>query len=266
MFSARPRFSVRRLAAASAFSAIALMLSVYPAAAQTTVIGFGPGAIGAEDNATDTGASSYSLGFAFTANNASLITSLGYFNDPSFDPAHPFGSVVLNPKPTGTYSYTSSHDVGLYQVIPATSLAPETSLLLGSTTITSTSIADGDFLYNAITPIALVAGNQYVIAGVTGGTDPYVYAVQDSMGNDAKTVASPITYTQDRYAVSGTLAYPTITDGSSESGFFGPNFKITDTLPASAAPEPGQWSVLALAALGLGTLIVRVRRRAAAAE
>ena len=267
MFSVRPRFSVRRLAAASAFSAIALMLTVHPAAAQTTVIGFASGATGVEDNAANAqtiATGSYSLGFAFTANNASLITSLGYFNDPSFDPANPFGSVVLNPKTTGTYSYTSSHDVGLYQIIPATSLTTETSLLLGSTTITSTSIADGEFLYNAITPIALVAGNQYVIAGVTGGTDPYVYAVQNSMGKDAKTVASPITYTQDRYAVSDALVYPTVTNGDSGQGFFGPNFQIMDTLPASAAPEPGQWAVFAFGALGLGTLIVRARRRQAA--
>ena len=276
MFSVRPRFSVRRLAAASAFSAIALMLTVHPAAAQTTVIGFTPSAYGVTSNAASTfgspggtgstASTSYSLGFAFTANRSAVVTSLGYFNDPSFDLTQPFNTVSLSPEPSGSYVYTSSHDVGLYQVVPATALTPETGLLLGSTVITSTSTPGGDFLYNTITQIALIAGNQYVLAGVSGSQDPYIYNIEDDskeIGGVGLTVDPAFIYNQSRYTVSDKLAYAGSNDGS-EPGFFGPNFQIMDTLPASAAPEPGQWSVLALAALGLGTLIVRVRRRQAA--
>lgn len=246
-----------------------LLTSVHPAAAQTTVIGFTPGAYGATDNAADAGVSSYSLGFEFTANSNVFVTSLGYFNDPSFDPRNPFNTVSLSPEPAGSYSYASDHQVGLYQVVPGVGMTvAESGLLLGQTTITSAGTANGDFLYNAITPIALVAGDQYVIAGVTGARDPYLYNAEDdstTQGGVGLTVNQSITYDQDRYAVSSTLAYAGSTDPGSEPGFFGPNFQISNTLPTSAAPEPGEWAVLGLATLGFGTLVLRARCRQAAA-
>ncbi len=226
----------------------------YSAAAQTTlaaapVLGFTPNAYGVEDNAADTsgnpgssgiGASSYSLGFAFTADTASFVTSLGYFND---------------------------HQVGLYQVVPGAAVTPESGLLLGQTTITLASTARGDFLYNAITPIALLPGTEYVLAGVSGPQDPFIYNVEDDTRSDftGLTVDPAVTYNQSRYAVSDTLTHAGSYDGS-EPGFFGPNFQISSTLAASAAPEPGQWSVLALVTASLSTLIVRVRRRTATAK
>lgn len=239
MFSVRPRFSVRRLAAASAFSAIALMLTVHPAAAQTPAIGLAPGGLGGEDTAANTGVSSYSLGFVFTANSAVSVTSLGYFYDPSFSETAPFA------KP---------HDVGLYT---------QDGTLLIQTSVTANGAQDGGFLYTDITPFALTPGTQYVVAGVTGADDPYLYAYNDSSGNSAITIDPAITYIQNRYAVSDTLAYPGSTDAGSEPGFFGPNFKTSPT-GASTVPEPGQWAVFAFGALGLGTLIVRARRRQAA--
>lgn len=255
------------LFAFSSFSLAAVLLAGHPAAAQSTVIGFTPNAYGVTDNAADTGASSYSLGFAFTANSAAFVTSLGYFNDSGFDPNAPFGTVALSPEPSGAYSYASSHQVGLYQIVPGVGGAADTGLLLGQTTITPAGAANGDFLYNVITPIALIAGNQYEIAGVTGGTDPYLFNVEDdspNLGGVGLTVNPAITYNGSRAAASSTLAFASGTSPSAEPGFFGPNFQITGSLPASAAPEPGQWSVLAFAALGLGTLVLRVRRRAAA--
>ena len=239
MFSVRPRFSVRRLAAASAFSAIALMLTVHPAAAQTPAIGLASGGLGGEDTAANTGVSSYSLGFVFTANSAVSVTSLGYFYDPSFSKTAPFA------KP---------HDVGLYT---------QDGTLLIHTSVTANGAQDGGFLYTDITPFALTPGTQYVVAGVTGADDPYLYAYNDSSGNSAITIDPAITYIQNRYAVSDTLAYPGSTEAGSDPGFFGPNFKTSPT-GASTVPEPGQWAVFAFGALGLGTLIVRARRRQAA--
>ncbi len=258
-------FSIRPLFCASALSLAALLATGHPAAAQSTVIGFTSGAYGVTDNAADTGASSYSLGFEFTAKAPEFVTSLGYFNDPSFDPTTPFNTVALSPEPTGTYSYTSDHQVGLYQVVPGIGGAAETGLLLGQTTITSAGTVNGDFLYNAITPIALVTGTQYVIAGVTGSPDPYLLNVEDASitpGGCGLTVYSSIAYMQDRFTASSTLAYAGSTDANSEPGFFGPNFQISPSLPASAAPEPGQWSVLGLVAAGFGILVLRVRRQA----
>ena len=275
MFSVRPRFSVRRLAAASAFSAIALMLTVHPAAAQTTVIGSAPAlgftsnAIGFEDNGADTsnslsGASSYSLGFEFTANSSVFVTSLGYFTDSTYTGAN---FVSLSPAQTGAPSYTESHDVGLYQIIAAAGTAPARVDKIASATVGNSSTRSGDFGYTQLTnPVALVAGGDYVLAGVSGTNDPYVYNVQDGadVSLAALTKDPAISYVQNRYGSSTSLIYPTLSDVGLGQGFFGPNFQISNTLPASAAPEPGQWSVLALAALGLGTLIVRVRRRQAA--
>ena len=257
-------FSARFLAAASLLSLAAL--AARPAAAQSTVIGFTSGAYGVTDNAADAGVASYSLGFAFTANSSNYsVTSLGYFNDPSFDPNHPFGTVSLSPEPTGgSYSYNSTHQVGLYQVVPGIGGAAETGTLLTSVIITQSSALDGDFRYAAITPYQLIAGDQYVLAGVSGAKDPYLYNIADDSktpGGVGMTVDPAITYNEDRYTVSKTLAFADSTDPGSEPGFFGPNFKITKDLPASAAPEPSEWSLLGLAALGLGGLVLRARRR-----
>ncbi len=148
-----------------------------PAAAQAPAVGFTPTAFAVEDNAADATGSptgSFSLGFEFKANSLTLVTALGFFNDSSFTPAAPFNTVALNPPPTGSYTFANSHVIGLYQVIGGV------GTLLGSATVTKSSTANGDFLYQSLTtPLLLVTGGDYVLAGVTGPTDPYIYGVQD---------------------------------------------------------------------------------------
>jgi len=202
------------LSGLTALAALGLTAAL-PAAAQTPAIGLAPGGLGGEDTAANTGVSSYSLGFVFTANSAVSVTSLGYFYDPNFSKTAPFA------KP---------HDVGLYT---------QNGTLLIQTSVTANGAQDGGFLYTDITPFALTPGTQYVVAGVTGADDPYLYAYNDSSGNSAITIDPAITYIQNRYAVSDMLAYPGSTDASSEPGFFGPNFKTSPT-GASTVPEPGQ--------------------------
>lgn len=232
----------------SAFSLAAALLSGHPATAQTVVVGLASTGSTAESNAATNGVSSYSLGFAFTVNSAVSVTSLGYFYDPSFNP---------NADQTIPYtSFNSPHEVGLYT---------QSGTLLTSAAVTSLGTQDGSFLYQNITPVTLAAGQRYVIAGVSGATDPYLYTYNDGSGASGMTVDPAITFGQNRYTVSDTLAYAGNTDTTLASGFFGPNFKIVPA-NASAAPEPGQWSVLAFTALGLGTVILRVRRRATAAK
>ena len=238
------------------FSLAATLFSLRPAAAQTSIIGFTSNAYGVEDNAKNalgSSTGSFTLGFEFTANSAALVTSLGYFDDPSFNPSAPFNTVALNPAPTGSYTFSQSHQVGLYQIVGGV------SHLLTSTTITASGTPHGDFLYQTINPIALVAGGDYVLAGVTGPNDPYLFDVQDStqFGNIGVTTTG-ITYGEALYDPGSTLARPTQTDPNAEPGFFGPNLQIT-----FSAPEPSQGAALGLTALGLGGLLWRARRRAA---
>lgn len=227
------------------------LLAPRPAVAQTPAIGFSPGALGVEDNAADALGSptgSFSLGFEFTASGPAVVSALGFFNDPSFNPASPFGSVTLNPAPMGSRAFANSHAVGLYQVVGGV------GTLLASATVTSAGVKNGDFLYQSLTtPVLLAAGGDYVLAGVTGPTDPYVFDVQDSQGNAALTT-SGITYVQDRFAVSSTLTLPTQTDPGSTPGFFGPNFL---SAPVPEASTPVSLGLL----LALGFLGVAARRR-----
>ena len=246
----------------SAVSLAAVLTAGRPAAAQTPAVGFTPNAYGVTDNASDTGASSYSLGFEFTANAPEFVSSLGYFNDPSFDPNNPFGTVSLSPEPSGTYSYVASHQVGLYQVIPATALTPETGLLLAQVTVTQSSTANGDFLYSPLAAaVPLLPGVSYVLAGVTGGTDPFVFNIEDDSQTPGGVglTTSGITYVQDRYAVSSTLAFPGATDPGSEPGFFGPNLLLTPNAPVPEASTTVSLGLLLL--LGLGSLGLSARRR-----
>lgn len=244
-----------------ALPAFLALSAAHPAAAQTPTIGFTPSAYGVTDNAADTGVSSYSLGFEFTASAPELVTSLGFFNDSSFDPNNPFGSVALSPEPSGAYSYTSSHQVGLYQVIPGTAATPETGLLLAQTTVTKSSTANGDFLYSPLAvAVPLLSGNTYVLAGVTGGTDPFVFNIEDdTQTNAVGLTTSGITYVQDRFAVSSTLAFPGSTDAGSEPGFFGPNMLLTANAPVPEASTTVSLGLLL--ALGLGGLGLSARRR-----
>jgi len=107
--------------------------------------------------------------------------------------------------------------------------------------------------------VLLATGGDYVLAGVTGPTDPYVFDIQDSSGNAALTT-NGITYVQDRYAVSSSLVLPTQTDANapfpSTPGFFGPNFLSAPVPEASTTVSLGL-----LLVLGAGALAWKSRRR-----
>lgn len=138
------RNSFQHFLSAAALGLTALM-SLPPADAQTPAVGFTPAAYGVEDNAADTSVSGYSLGFEFTASAPQLVSALGYFSDPSFDPANPSRTVSLTPPPTGSRAFASSHPVGLYQVVGGV------STLLASATVTTSGARVGDFLYQSLT-------------------------------------------------------------------------------------------------------------------
>ena len=152
--------------------------------------------------------------------------------------------------PTGSYTFAGSHAVGLYQG----------STLLASATVTSSSTSTGNFLYQSITPIQLAAGGDYVLAGITGLTDPYVYSVQDSnQPGSVGLTTTGITYVQGLYDPSSTLLLPTQTSSKADPGYFGPNLLLSPVPETSPATSLGL-----LLAFGLSGLYVVARRRRAA--
>jgi len=251
--------STQRLSCRSKGSALKLsllagaLLATLPLrsfAADTPAIGFAPGATGFEDNAANAlgdPLGSFSLGFEFTANSPVFVTALGYFNDPFFDPHTP--------------TFANPHQVGLYQVTPGAGGNPAVTTLLAQASVTSGGAPNGFFLYQSLaSPVQLMVGGDYVLAGVSGPTDPYFFDVQDINGNAALTVDSAINYIQDRYTTSSTLAYPDSTDPLSEPGFFGPNF-LTGSASPSDVPEPSVMVSFGLFVLGGSTLAWKSRRR-----
>jgi|ERR1017187_4669318 hypothetical protein len=98
------------------------------------------------------------------------------------------------------------------------------------------------------TPVTatLLAGNDYVIGGFVGPSDPLV-------ANATAVTTDPlITFRQNRYGDHGvtSLLRPDNNYSPQEFGYFGPNL--------SATPEPGFYGALAL---GMSGLIVVVQRR-----
>jgi hypothetical protein len=163
----------------------------------------------------------FTLGWEFTVNIDVLITDLGLYD------------ASLN-------GLAESHDLGLFSSGGA---------LLASATIpsgTSGTLID-QFRYVSIAPIWLLAGSTYRIGAVyTSGLDALVFP---GFGATVVSTNPSISYLDSRFAVSGTLANPTLSGG--QGGYFGPN------LNGTAVPEP---ATLALMGAGLAALYRRRRR------
>jgi hypothetical protein len=177
------------------------MLSV----AQADIVAFAP-----VDLLPISGEPQGSDGLFFTPTANIYVTALGYV-----DP----GSSAGNP-------------VGLYDVL--------TSTLLASATITSSSPADGSFLYEPITPVMLTAGDEYALAGFyTPSTGATGYTVGGSVG-----AAPDITFDGYKYDYNSTLDLPTI---SYSPSIFGPNFQYAAV--AVPVPEPTTMTIIIAGAL-----------------
>jgi hypothetical protein len=157
----------------------------------------------------------WSLGWEFTVGATNLnVIALGTFSDPT------------NP-------IQDTHDVGIFTT--------GGTLLAMATVNPALYVQSGDFAYETLsTPLALTAGSTYVIAGETG-TENYSYS--GSLTNSVD-----VSWDEDLYLSSPTLAFPTFNDGAAAS-YFGPNFQYyqTSSTPSPAAVLPFMAGLIAAA-------------------
>jgi len=169
-----------------------------------------------------------SLGFTFTANVNFNVTSLGYYNY--------LGTGFLTP-----------HEVGIFAGDGGVAAGP----LLASTTLaagTSGTLGPNDFRYQTISPLSLVAGDTYTIAGLspnTSGNDPWIYGGPgETTGFSVNPdITIPLNAARYLYFPGGLVDPP---DHCCDYQFYAVNFT------ASTVPEPSTWAMILLGFAGLG--------------
>ena len=160
----------------------------------------------------------YSLGFEFSVSSPVTVTALGY---------NYFGAPL-----------NVSHDVGIYT---------SGGTLLTSATVTNASTVFNGYLYTAVTPIVLGAGD-YVIAGTSLGlNDGWIYQATSVVG------ASGLAFVDSWFTAGngGVLSFPTSIAG-------GRQYMEVNFLTPNSTPEPGTLVLLGTALLGV---VGAVRRK-----
>jgi hypothetical protein len=175
--------------------------------------------------AQGTGNTSYAFGVLFTANQSIVVDELGYFNPMSA---------------TGQSLMTQTHSVALYNVTTG-------GIKLDSTTVTNVSTPSGNFLYNAVTPVTLIAGDQYELVGVTNTADFYTYST--NVGGYA--LYAPITITGNNENPGTFAGYSALSNRTIQ--YFGPDMGDYDVV----TPEPSTLLLLGSGLAGLAGLIKR---------
>jgi hypothetical protein len=170
----------------------------------------GTGSSGAENN--------QSVGWRFTVVSPVTVTGLGWFDD-------------------NGDGLATSHTVGIWD--PSGALL--TSILIPAGTAAP---LDGQFRTEAISPITLTPGVNYVVGG-------------ENFSTNTERLAFDVSQTVDPHILFGHPTFSNLnsgftrpfSDSVASTGFYGPSFSFSVTAPA--VPEP---SSLALLALGGGAL------------
>jgi hypothetical protein len=174
----------------------------------------------------------YNLGVVFSPTVNITVDELGYYD------------------PSGGLLY--SHGVALYNSSGGVVTSANVAAFLGAT-------QTGNFLYTAVTPVTLVAGQTYVLEGNTSGhdqdniagTDKYgvisaANVVVDGFGTDL-----PLTIAGDNLVASVGMAYNGTTVGT-HNDYFGADFG-----GYTVTPEPSTLLLLGSGLAGLAGLIKR---------
>jgi len=164
---------------------------------------------------------SWSLGWQFTTNVPIAVDALGYYNASLTGGDTSFQDGTCNCGEVGIYDTSGD--------------------LLASATVTSADPVNGFFNWAAIPVLDLPAGQTYYVVAETGPSDYTFYTTGFSVSPD-------ITFDQDAYVQSSTLAFPTASGGitASDGGaYFGANFDET------SVPEPASLPLCGAAIIGL---------------
>jgi len=186
---------------------VVLILSIAsPAGAQTTAATFSlpqtPYSCGCADG-TDA--------FEFVPSADILVTALGWYD-------HGGDGLILD------------HPVAIYDAATEVALTPPTTV----TTAATFDAATGFRWVTLASPVRLVRGHSYVIAGHAAGNPAYDEYVNDPVGGVS--FGPEISFVRYRYELGPALAFPSSlgTTGAADQVFFGPNFQyaLPPTVPA----------------------------------
>ena len=134
-------------------------------------------------------------------------------------------------------------DVGLWNASGA---------LLASETITASSTAVDQSLYQSTSPVLLAAGQTYYVAAYsTTGTFSAVVVTPGSAPNGYATMSPEIQLGQVAYSANSGFVFPATLDGVAGDAIIAPNFEY------AVVPEPSVWALL-----GAGALVFLRRRPA----
>jgi len=180
---------------------------------------------------------------AFTVNSDVTLSGLGYYADPI----------------TGN---VDSNAVAFYQCADTACLT--TGTLLASADVTDIYPINGHFRYVTISPIDLVAGVSYEVAGVSN-SDNYTWNDPGFAVNPAISILDT-SGQESRWALIGTPDFLTgsgFLDIPGEDGIWGPNVFFGQPSFVTT-PEPSTWAMMLLGFAGLGFAGYRTAKKSAA--